>query len=263
METRNKSVENAPPAANRFASNHEATQTSSNAVKSLTLYEIAELVDGELFGNPDRIIADCGTLKSSLPDEISFLTSARLNDELAVSNAAAVIVPKGYQPQKTIDYIQVEDPEKAFCLVAKKFRPPLSRPRIGTSAKAFVSATARIGENVSIYPGAFVGDDVEIGDDSTIFPNVCILEHCRIGANVKIYPNATLYENTVIKDNTTIHAGVVLGCHGFGYDSDTKGHQIREQLGYVEIGDERSAWRQFLCRSRRVRSNASFDRDPF
>jgi UDP-3-O-[3-hydroxymyristoyl] glucosamine N-acyltransferase len=45
-----------------------------------------------------------------------------------------------------------------------------------------------------------------------------------------------LYERTIVGTGTIIHAGVVLGCHGFGYRVFEGSHVPSAQLGWVEIG---------------------------
>ncbi len=206
--------------------------------KEFRLSEITEILEGELHGDPETMIRGCGTLNSSIDGEITFLASARHSDELAKSNASAVIVPRNYQPPIEIAYIQVDEPEKRFVQLVNLMRPPVQRPRIGASSKAYISASAKIAEDVSIYPGAYIGDEVEIESGTTIYPNVCILERSRIGSNVNIFPNATLYPDTIVGNDTTIHAGVVLGAHGFGYESDQEGHHIKHQLGFVEVHND-------------------------
>jgi UDP-3-O-[3-hydroxymyristoyl] glucosamine N-acyltransferase len=52
-----------------------------------------------------------------------------------------------------------------------------------------------------------------------------------------IHPSATLYENTVVGQDVIIHAGAVLGGHGFGYRVVEGRFELSAQLGWVEIGD--------------------------
>lgn len=208
-----------------------------------TLGQLAELVgagveSGTLVGDPNLSIESAGTLKSAQANEITFMLSARYTDKLAESKAGAVVLPKGFVPPKDIPHLHVDNVKESFLIIAAAINPPVNRPRIGTHAKAFVSASAKIGENVSIYPGAFVGDEAEIGDGSTILPNVCILEKCKIGKNVTIYPNAVLYEKTVVGDHCIVHAGATLGGFGFGYDNSPAGHTLLSQFGRVELGDQ-------------------------
>jgi UDP-3-O-[3-hydroxymyristoyl] glucosamine N-acyltransferase len=58
----------------------------------------------------------------------------------------------------------------------------------------------------------------------------------RIGEDVTIFPGAVLYENTVVGARCLIHAGAVLGAYGFGYEQIDGRHQLSAQLGNVELG---------------------------
>jgi len=42
----------------------------------------------------------------------------------------------------------------------------------------------------------------------------------------------------VIGNRVTIHAGVVLGAYGFGYETVDGQHRLSAQLGYVVVGDD-------------------------
>ncbi len=65
-----------------------------------------------------------------------------------------------------------------------------------------------------------------------------ILAGCKLGQNVTLYPNVVLYENTVIGDRTMVHAGSVVGGHGFGYRFQDGGHLPMAQLGWVRVGSD-------------------------
>ena len=91
--------------------------------------------------------------------------------------------------------------------------------KTGIDPLAFVSPTAKIGQDVYIAPFAYIGDNVTIGDGSRIFPHVTIYEGCRIGKNV------------------TIHAGAVIGADGFGFAPNQEGYDKIPQIGIVVIED--------------------------
>ena len=61
---------------------------------------------------------------------------------------------------------------------------------------------------------------------------------CRIGEQVTIFPGAVLYENTRIGPRCILHSGVVLGAYGFGYKLVEGRHVLSSQLGYVELGPD-------------------------
>ena len=209
----------------------------------LRLSQLAELIDGTLCGDPNFEITDAKITAHASEQDITFATSTdSLEAFLKSLSPVAVVSQSVFQDlsQNQSDCckstIVVTDAEAAFTTIVKQFRPELKRAKVGISPAAHVSDSAEIGEDVDIYPGAFVGAGAKIGSGSKVFPGACILEDCVIGQRVQIYPNAVLYENTVIGDDSVIHAGAVLGAFGFGYKSDSSGHQLSAQLGNVELG---------------------------
>jgi UDP-3-O-[3-hydroxymyristoyl] glucosamine N-acyltransferase len=201
------------------------------------LAHFAHLVAGTLAGPGDLMITGAATLSAARPGDISLLDSTAKAHHLARSAASAAVVPRGFEAG-VLPAIHVDDVHAAFAQIVRHFRPVRLVPRIGVSADAMVSASARLGAGVDVHAGATIGDDVEIGAGSTIHAGVRILPGCRIGEACTIFPNAVLYENTVIGARVIIHAGAVLGAYGFGYSVVEGRHQLSAQLGYVEVGDE-------------------------
>ena len=61
---------------------------------------------------------------------------------------------------------------------------------------------------------------------------------CCLGEGVIIGPNVVLYENTMVGARSRIHAGTVIGTHGFGYRQVDGRHVPTAQLGHVAIGED-------------------------
>jgi UDP-3-O-[3-hydroxymyristoyl] glucosamine N-acyltransferase len=203
---------------------------------NLTLSAIAALVQGELHGSADLQISGAATLSAAKPTEITLADNARHVKQLNSCVAAAVIVPHDVAPERP--HIRVDNVHAAFAAVVQRFRPQRTKRPMGISPLASISASAQLSAGVEIHPLAYIGDDVEIGAGTVIHSGVRILEGSRIGAGTTIFPNAVLYENTVVGDRCLIHAGVVLGCHGFGYSSAGGPHVLSYQLGWVEVGND-------------------------
>jgi UDP-3-O-[3-hydroxymyristoyl] glucosamine N-acyltransferase len=176
------------------------------------------------------VLADVG------PGQITFIDKPERLKQLAQTQAAAVVLPE----KLATDWptaIYVDDVHAAFSKIVLHFRPSREIKHVGVSPRAIVSSSAWIGSNVNIHPGATVDDDCEIGDDTTILPGAHILAGCIIGRSVTIGPGTVLYEDTIVGDFTIIHAGVVIGCHGFGYSQVGGRHMPAAQLGNVRIGE--------------------------
>ena len=204
---------------------------------SLTLSEIARLIDGRLTGDGDLLIHGAATLAVARAGEITLADNPKHAAHLARCAAAAVVVPESFQPEGR-PTITVADVHVAFSRIVSHFHPPRTTSRPGISPAAFVDASAQIGEGAEIHPLAFVGREVKIGAGCVVHSGVRILDGCQIGASTTLFPNAVLYENTVLGERVIVHAGAVLGAHGFGYSLVQGKHKLCAQLGFVQVGDD-------------------------
>lgn len=201
------------------------------------LTQLAELIGGQVIGDGSVMIASAATLLDAGPGDITLIDKNEKADRLSASTASAAVVPWNF-PQGTLEIplIRAEDVHAAFTRIMLHFRPARVTKRIGVSAKAVVSSSAQIGDDVDLHPGVCIGDDVQIGNGSTIHSGVQVMAGCKLGENVTVYPNAVLYEDCIVGDRTMIHAGAILGCNGFGYKFVEGRHQLSAQLGNVRIG---------------------------
>jgi UDP-3-O-[3-hydroxymyristoyl] glucosamine N-acyltransferase len=203
---------------------------------SLTLAQIARLVDGQLLGDGELSIRGAATLAAARPGEITLCDNPKLAPQLARSQAAAAIVPHGFDPP--LPSIAVADVHAAFAKVVAQFRPQKAPRPVGIHPQAVVSLSARIGEGTQVHPLAVIGDNVEIGSGCTIHSGVRIADGCRIGSGTALFPNVVLYENTVVGNRVLIHANAAIGAYGFGYTMVEGQHKLSAQLGNVEIEDD-------------------------
>jgi UDP-3-O-[3-hydroxymyristoyl] glucosamine N-acyltransferase len=197
-----------------------------------TLSELAAMVQGRLVGDGNLLVSGAAPLTDAKAGDITMIDKAERAPALSATQACAVVAPHTYTPNG-VPTIQVDDVHKAFSMIVARFRPSNGGSRIGVSAQAAISPTARIGRNVDIHPFVSIGDRVEIGDNTTVFPGVQIMSGSKIGPGVTIFPNAVLYENTHVGPRCVIHGGAVLGAYGFGYFMAEGRHQLAAQLGNV------------------------------
>ncbi len=205
--------------------------------KSLSLAELAVLVEGEIVGDSEVMISGFSPLDTAESGDISFLVKAGLVDILSDFQGSAVIVPMAVE-EAPVPLIRVKDPylasarihtlllEKPFLAKGVHERAWVGKdttiPQAITIAPlATVGERVKLGERVTIESGVVVGDDVEIGDDTTLKANVTVADGCIIGKRV------------------IIHSGTVIGSDGYGYATDSRGfHVKRPQVGIVRIDDD-------------------------
>lgn len=204
-------------------------------MKTITLRELAELVDGELCGDGDLQLRGAAIIRDATEQDITLADDPKLAEQLAACPAAAVLVPPSFQPTG-IAHITVPDVHQAFTRIVRFFRPARKPRPIGISPAAHVSPSARIAPDVEVHAGAVIGDDVEIASGCVVHANVAIMAGCRLAEQVVLFPNVVLYENTLIGPRSVVHAGAVIGAYGFGYRTVDGRHERGPQLGNVEIG---------------------------
>ena len=203
----------------------------------VTLGELSELVGGRLVGDGNLEITGAATIRDVRPGEITLADDAKLANQLAACDAAAVIVSDQFTPER-LPHIVAPNVHAAFAKVVQHFHPPRPQVRVGVSPAAHVSPTAQLGQDVDVYPGAVIGDDVVVGDGCTIHAGACLMAGCRLGAGVTVFPGVVLYENTEVGDRVILHANAVVGAYGFGYEMVDGQHRLSAQLGNVVIEDD-------------------------
>lgn len=204
---------------------------------SFTLGEISRLLQGRLHGDPGTVIRGAAINRDAVAGQLTLADSEKAIAKLADCGASAVLIAKGLSTG-LMPSIEVDDVTSAFARAVELFRPRIREAHQGVSQQAHVDPTARLGDRVTIFPGAYVGPQVTIENDVTLHPGVCVMAGSRIGARTTIFANAVLYEGTEVGTDVLIHANAVLGAYGFGYDSRSGRHLLSPQSGYVRIENQ-------------------------
>lgn len=205
--------------------------------KFTILGELAELVGGEILGDPEVRISGVADLDSAGLGDISFLVDGKKISLLERSAASAVIVPAGLDNSPK-PAIRVRDPYLAVARIHNYF---LAEPfnATGIDPRACIGKECRIAAEVSIGPLVVIGDRARIGERVRLYPGVVIADDAVIGDEVVLHANVTIGERCLIGSRVIIHSGTVIGSDGFGYATDEQGHQIkRPQVGIVQIDDD-------------------------
>ncbi len=201
-----------------------------------TLKELAELLGGKVVGDGDVEISGVASIDEANPGEITFIANPKYLPKLAQTKASAIIVsPEVTQAEKPL--LCVANPYLAFAKVVSLCSSQPYQPK-GIDAQAWVSPTAQLGKDLTLYPFVYVGDRCRIGDRVTLYPGVFIGEDSSVGEESILYPNVSIYSRTVIGKRVILHSGVVVGSDGFGYAKDGKKNVKIPQVGTVEIEDD-------------------------
>lgn len=202
----------------------------------LSLEAIAEMVNGELVGDPEKPICGASSFDSATADDITFAAQAKFLKKLPDCAAGAVLVPRSAEP-KSVSMIRVGNPEVAFAKVMQAFHPP-SRLPTGIHPSAVIGDGFVCGRDIAVGAGVVVQQGVRVGDRVQIHPNAVIGNGVKLGDDVVIHPNVSILERCIIGNRTIVHAGTVIGSDGFGYAPDGERYHKLPQIGIVQIDDD-------------------------
>ncbi len=202
--------------------------------------QIAALLNGTVEGNPDTEVWNVAKIEEGATGMLSFLANPKYTPYIYETKSSVVIVNKDFVAEKPIEttLIRVDDAYASFAKLLA-FYDQVSQDKKGVSSLAFVSSSAKCGEDLYLGEFAFIGENVTIGNNVKVYPQVYVGDGCVIGDNTILYPGVRLYRNTVVGRRCIIHAGAVIGADGFGFAPQEDGHYEKiPQVGNVMIDDD-------------------------
>jgi UDP-3-O-[3-hydroxymyristoyl] glucosamine N-acyltransferase len=208
-----------------------------NRPKSITIEELARLLDCRFQGDGNTEIHDISSLDRAQKGDLVFLADPKYRNRLEQTNASAAIIPIEEKFDR-IPTIYSEQPYVSFIKALEIFYSPY-RPEPGIHPQALVSPSAKIGRDVAIGAFVCVDENVEIGDGSVLFPFVSVYPRVKIGHQVVCHSFVSIREDCRIGNRVILHNGVVIGADGFGFQKAKDGSYIKiPQKGIVVIEDE-------------------------
>lgn len=204
-----------------------------------TAKAIAELVQGEVIGNPDVTVNNISKIEEGTPGTLTFLANPQYTQFIYTTNASIILVNKDFVPEKNISgtLIKVDDSYQAIAKLLEFYNHSVNDLR-GVDPLSCIDKTATIGTDPYIGPFVYVGKDVRIGNNVMIYPHVYLGNHVTVGDNTTLYSGVKIYHNCKIGNNCIIHSGTVAGSDGFGF-AVQKDHNYKKipQTGNVVIED--------------------------
>lgn len=204
-----------------------------------TAKQIADILEGEIEGNPDAEVSKLSKIEEGSTGSLTFLSNPKYNSYIYTTNATVAIVNKSFVPEKEVKVtlIKVDDAYTSFSKLLE-FYNEVKGNKVGRENPHFIASTSSIGTNEYIGSFAYIGENVTIGNNVKIYPNSYIGDNTTIGDNTVIYSGVKIYSETVIGSNCKIHSGTVIGADGFGFAPNEKGEfKAIPQIGNVIIKD--------------------------
>lgn len=201
-----------------------------------SLYEIAELVKGEVVGDGSLTVFALCSLDSATDNALIFADGNENLRKAAASSAAAVLVPE-HVNEFNKPIIRVAEPLVAFITLLTHFYPE-RKALAGIHPTAVIADDVILGTGVSIAPFVVIESGSVIGDYCVLKSHVHIGHDVSIGEHSVIHPQVTVYDTCQIGSRVIIHASTVIGSDGFGYTFREGVHLKIPHVGRVVIGDD-------------------------
>lgn len=210
-------------------------------MKTFTISQLAEKVNGTLIGNSDLVITGPEEIGQATDTQITFVGSKKFVKAWESSKACAACVNEdiSIEPGEGKAIIKVKDADLAMAEILGMFMPEPVAFEMAIHPSAVIHSTATIGPNTRIGAGCYLGKDVSIGANSTLYPNVSVFDHSNIGSFTEIWSGTVIRERSVIGSYCLIHSNVTIGADGFGFRPAPDGRGLMKipHIGNVVIGN--------------------------
>ncbi|GIM52439.1 UDP-3-O-acylglucosamine N-acyltransferase [Capnocytophaga cynodegmi] len=204
-----------------------------------TALQIANILHGEVEGNPDVEVYKLSKIEEGEEGSITFLANPKYKNYIYTTKASVAIVNKTFEAESelSVTLVKVDDAYSAFSKLLEYYNQ-IKLNKKGIEEPTFISKSARIGQDVYIGAFSYIGENVVIGDNVKIYPNTYIGDNVAIGDNTTLFAGCKIYSETIIGKYCTLHAGVILGADGFGFAPVQEGFYNKvPQIGNVIIED--------------------------
>lgn len=206
-----------------------------------TAQQIAGLINATIQGNPETAVSSFNNIEAATKGDLTFMGNAKYADALLKSEASIILIGKDMVPDQPLKatLLVVDDAYQAFATLLQIYQQMHVQGLNGIEEPAFVSESARLGENIYIGAFSYVNNRSSIGKNTKIYPGCYLGENVTVGENTIIYAGVKIYHDCVIGSNVIIHSGAVIGADGFGFVPDKDGvYKKIPQIGNVIIEDD-------------------------
>jgi UDP-3-O-[3-hydroxymyristoyl] glucosamine N-acyltransferase len=205
-----------------------------------TAEQIANVLGGEVVGNPKAEVYKLSKIEEGSEGSISFLSNPKYLPYIYSTQATITIVNNSFVPEAafTTTLIKVDDAYLSFTKLLEFYDQTKKGTKIGIEQPSFISESVKSGNNLYLGSFSYIEENVVLGEDVKIYANCFIGESVKIGNNVTIFAGAKIHSETVIGNNCVIYSGAVIGADGFGFAPNEDGTYTKiPQIGNVVIED--------------------------
>lgn len=201
--------------------------------------QIAEILQGEIVGNPEVEVARLSKIEEGTQGSLTFLANPKYQSYIYQTQASIVIVNDSFVPESPIQatLIKVADAYQAFSKLLEYYNQ-IKLMKSGMEQPHFLGEGVSVDEGLYLGAFSYVGNYVKIGKNVKIYPNCYVGDNVVIGDNSILFAGVKVYSETIIGNHCTIHSGSIIGADGFGFAPQSDGtFQKVPQIGNVVIED--------------------------
>lgn len=201
--------------------------------------QIAGLLNGQIEGDEEVTVSKLSKIEEGEPGSISFLANPLYTHYIYNTQASLVIINKDFELTAPVSatLIRVESAGNAFAKLLEMYNQ-VKLNKTGISRQAYISDSAKVGDNVYAGEFAVVSDNAKIGNNVKIYPQVYIGDNVVVGDNTTLFAGVKIYSDCVIGRDCIIHSGTVIGSDGFRFAPENEGNKKVPQIGNVIIEDD-------------------------
>ena len=204
-----------------------------------TAKQIAGILNGQIEGDAEVKITKLSKIEEGEPGSIYFLANPAYTHYIYDTKASLVIVNKDFAPTAPVSatLILVESAAAAFAKLLELYNQ-VKLNKTGVSKHAYISESAKVGDNLYAGEFAVISDNARIGNNVKIYPQVFVGDNVTIGDNTTVFAGVKIYSDTQIGKDCIIHSGTVIGSDGFRFEPQNEGNKKVPQIGNVIIEDD-------------------------
>ncbi len=205
-----------------------------------TAAQIAGILDGEVYGNPDAEVYKLAKIEEGTTGSLTFLANTKYANYLYSTSATIVIVNKSYELENEVKatLIKVDDAYSSFSKLLEYYNQ-VKLMKSGIEQPSVISEGVTYGDDLYLGSFCYIGKNVSIGNNVKIYPNSFIGDNVVIGDGCVFFAGVRIYSETEIGNHVTIHSGSIIGSDGFGFAPQEDGSFTKiPQIGNVVIEDD-------------------------
>ncbi len=216
------------------------------APERVTIATLIEWTGASVDASVDRTLTvdSVAPLESARAGDLTFLENPAYAEAAATTGATACFIAPRLVEKLAPGVVALvsNEPYRAYARAAGRLYPAALCPgsqfgAVGVSPGAFVHATARLEDGVTVDPGAVIGPGAEIGARTVVGSGALVGQGVKIGRDSSIGPGVTL-QHCFIGNRVIVHPGARLGQDGFGFAMGPGGHLKVPQVGRVIVQDD-------------------------